>query len=262
MKIAVAGATGRVGRPLVDVLKSRGHNVVAMSRSAGVDVITGEGLSRALSGVESVVDATSGPSPEQKAATEFFTVAARNLQEAGKEAGVQRMIVVSIIGIEKFTAGYMAAKVAHEKANLSGPIPTRILRAAQFHEFVGELIEWGRQGDVSYVQRMRTQLVAARTVAEALADLAVLPPPESAGAPVLEIAGPRAEELVDAAARLVAWRGDALRIEAASNPADPDRALYESGALLPGPNATLAGPTFGEWLEATVKSPAQSGRQR
>ncbi len=87
MKIAVAGATGRVGRPLVDVLKSRGHKVVAMSRSAGVDVITGEGLSRALSGVESVVDATSGPSPEQKAATEFFTVAARNLQEAGKQAG-------------------------------------------------------------------------------------------------------------------------------------------------------------------------------
>ncbi len=115
---------------------------------------------------------------------------------------------------------------------------------------------------MSYVQRMRTQLVAARTVAEALADLAVLPPPERAGAPVLEIAGPRAEELVDAAARLVAWRGDALRIEATSNPADPDRALYESGALLPGPNATLAGPTFGEWLEATVKSPAQSGRQR
>jgi hypothetical protein len=33
-------------------------------------------------------------------------------------------------------------------------------------------MEWGRQGDVSYVPKMRTQPVAARTVAEALADLA------------------------------------------------------------------------------------------
>ena len=32
---------------------------------------------------------------------------------------------------------------------------------------------------------------------------------------------------------------------------DPDRELYESGALLPGPEATLSGPTFEEWLDST-----------
>ena len=43
-KIAVAGATGRVGRHLVEVLKAQGHDVVAMSRSSGVDVtLVGEG---------------------------------------------------------------------------------------------------------------------------------------------------------------------------------------------------------------------------
>jgi uncharacterized protein YbjT (DUF2867 family) len=136
MKIAVAGATGRVGRHVVDVLRAGGHDVVPMSRSTGVNVITGEGLEKALAGTESVIDVTSGPSPEQEAATGFFTTAARNLQDAGKRASVQRMIVISIIGIDRFTAGYMAAKVAHEKAMLSGPIPPRILRAAQFHEFV------------------------------------------------------------------------------------------------------------------------------
>jgi hypothetical protein len=36
-----------------------------------------------------------------------------------------------------------------------------------------------------------------------------------------------------------------------SDPADPDRDLYETGALLPGPHATLAGPTFEEWLDST-----------
>jgi hypothetical protein len=39
-----------------------------------------------------------------------------------------------------------------------------------------------------------------------------------------------------------------VRVEAVSDPDDPDRALYENGALLPGPDAILAGPTFGEWL--------------
>src|SRR5918997_1097642 len=173
MKIAVAGATGRVGSHVVDLLEADGHEVVRMSRSTGVDVITGEGLDEALTGVEVIVDAATGPSPDQQAATEFFTRSARNLQEAGVRAGVQRMIVVSIIGIDRFSGGYNAAKLAHEREALLGSIPVRILRAAQFHEFVGELMNWGRQGDVSYVWEMRTQLVAARTVAERLAAMAV-----------------------------------------------------------------------------------------
>jgi uncharacterized protein YbjT (DUF2867 family) len=254
-RIAVAGATGRVGRHVVDVLETGGHDVVAMSRSGGVDVVTGDGLPEALAGVECVIDVASGPSPDQQAATEFFTAAAHNLQQAGERAGVQRMVVVSIIGVDQFTAGYGAAKVAHERAMLSGPVPVRILRAAQFHEFVDQLVTWGRQGEVSYLPKMRAQLVAARTVAQALVDLATAPwstPAAGAwGAPIPEIAGPREESLVDMAALLVARRGDPVRIEGVRDPADPDGHLYETGALLPGPHATLAGPTFQAWLDAT-----------
>ena len=82
MRIAVAGATGSVGRHIVEVLKAGGHDVVPMSRASGVDLITGKGLADALRGVECVIDAATGPSPDQKAATEFFTTAARNLQQA------------------------------------------------------------------------------------------------------------------------------------------------------------------------------------
>jgi nucleoside-diphosphate-sugar epimerase len=39
-KIAVAGATGRLSRHLVDVLKNEGHDVVGMSRYLGVDVVS------------------------------------------------------------------------------------------------------------------------------------------------------------------------------------------------------------------------------
>jgi uncharacterized protein YbjT (DUF2867 family) len=99
-RIAVVGATGRVGWHVVDVLAQQGHDVVAVSRSAGVDVITGEGLDEALAGAESIIDVATGPSPEEGPATEFFTTAARNLQEAG--AGARRIVVVSIIGVDRF----------------------------------------------------------------------------------------------------------------------------------------------------------------
>ena len=256
-KIAVAGATGRVGRHVLDLLEAAGHEVVGMSRSNGVDVVTGEGLAEALTGVEYVIDAASGPSPDQAQATEFFESSARNLQAFGERAGVQRMIVVSIIGCDRFTAGYNVAKAAQERAMLSGPVPVRILRAAQFHEFVAQLVDWGRQGDVSYVPRMRTQLVAARTVAEALRELVTGPesPPGSSDEPIPEVAGPRVEDLVDMARLLAARRGDPVRIEEVSDPDDPDRELFETDGLLPGPHATLAGPTFAQWLDSAGLSP-------
>jgi hypothetical protein len=34
---------------------------------------------------------------------------------------VQRIVVVSIVGTDRFTGGYIAAKVAHEQAMLAGP---------------------------------------------------------------------------------------------------------------------------------------------
>ena len=245
-KIAVAGATGRVGRPVVDILESRGYEVVPIARSLGVDVITREGLDQALTGVHTIIDVATGPSPDQHAATEFFTISTRNLQEAGERAGVRRLVIVSIIGIEKFAGGYNAAKVAHEQAALAGPVPARIVRAAQFHEFVEELMRWGTQDGV---WRMRTQLVSARTVAEELVDLATAPDAEFDEAETTEVAGPREEWLVEAARLVAARRGDGLRVEELVDPSDPDSERYANGAVLPGPDAKLAGPTFEEWLE-------------
>jgi uncharacterized protein YbjT (DUF2867 family) len=253
-RIAVAGATGRVGRHVVDVLGEKGHEVVAISRSAGVDVVTGEGLAGALDGVDAVIDAATGASPEQQSATEFFTAATRNLQQVGERMGVQRIVVVSIIGTDRFKTGYGAAKQAHEQAMLAGPVPARILRAAQFHEFVEQIVDWGRTDGVSYVPTMRAQPVAARAVAEAAADLATEHDPALAKrARIPEIAGPREEDLVEMARLLVERRGDPIRIEGVSDPNDPDAELFASGGLLPGPGAILVGPTFEEWLGAQVR---------
>ena len=250
-RIAVAGATGRVGRHVVALLGSAGQEVVPISRANGVDVITGEGLVQALTVVDTVIDAATGPSPDKDQATEFFVTSACNLQEFGVRSGVGRIVAVSIIGADRFTAGYNVAKVAHERTLLAGPIPARVLRAAQFHEFVEQLLDWGTQGEVAYVPEMRTQLVAARTVAQALVELALAPEfaPGSANGRIPEIAGPRIERLVEMARLVAAKRGAPQRVEEARDPDDPDRDLFANEGLLPSPDATLAGPPFEEWLD-------------
>ena len=255
-KIAVTGATGRVGSPLVEILEQRGHDVVPIARSKGVDVVSGEGLDEALAGVETIIDTATGPSPDQEEATAFFTASARNLQRAGAAAGAKRIVVVSIIGIDKFQGGYNAAKVAQEQALLEGPLPVRIVRAAQFHEFVDQLVGWMTQDGVAYLPEMRTQLVAARVVAETLADAAE--EPEIENGRITEVAGPREERLADVAAALFASRGDSIEIREGRQSGDPDAAAYAEGAALPNPGAKLAGPSFEEWLDSNPKGRRKS----
>ena len=99
-------------------------------------------------------------------------------------------------------------------------------------------MEWGNRGDVTYVWKMRTQLVAAQTVAEPVAGLATADWDPSNGA-IAEIAGPREERLVEAARLLARSNGDSQTIEETSDPTDPDAELYANGAALPGPDAIL-----------------------
>jgi len=252
-KIAVTGATGRVGTHLVEILEERGHDVVPIARSVGVDVISGQGLEEALGGVETIIDLATGPSPDEESATEFFTTAARNLQRAGAKAGAERIVVVSIIGIDKFEHGYNAAKVAQERALLEGPVPVRIVRAAQFHEFVEPLVGWTVQDGVANVPEMQTQLVSARVVAETVADAAG--ETETENGKITEVAGPRAERLADVATVLFASKGDSTEVrearESVLTPAgDGDAKAYAEGAALPNEGAKLAGPSFEEWLAA------------
>ncbi|WP_188196351.1 SDR family oxidoreductase [Nonomuraea sp. SYSU D8015] len=245
-KFAVAGATGRLGRHVVDVLAERGHQVVRMSRATGVDIITGEGLAEALTEVDVIIDVASWHASEQEGATEFFRTSARNLHEYGQKAGVAQIAVASIIGVDKATAGFLAAKKVHEELLLSGPLPVRILRAAQFHEFVGQLLDW-RQGDVAHIPALPTQLVACRALAEELVGLALDPGEPAPGTPICEIAGPRKEILAEAAALLGARRG--IKVVGVDGSGMPDAEIAAEGGFLPSPHAKLAGPTFQEWLD-------------
>ncbi len=54
MKIVVLGGTGLIGSKVVNLLRARGHEVVAASPSQGINSITGKGLTEALTGAHVV----------------------------------------------------------------------------------------------------------------------------------------------------------------------------------------------------------------
>jgi len=56
MKIVIIGGTGLVGSKLVALLREHGQQAVPASLDTGVNTITGEGLSNALTGAAVVVD--------------------------------------------------------------------------------------------------------------------------------------------------------------------------------------------------------------
>ena len=68
-------------------------------------------------------------------------------------------------------------------------------------------------------------------------------------AQIVEIAGPREENLAQLATMLIARRGTPVKVQAVRNPDDPDADMQATGGMLPGPGARLAGPTFEEWLD-------------
>ncbi|MBT0773130.1 NAD(P)H-binding protein [Kineosporia sp. J2-2] len=241
MKIAVAGGTGTVGRHVVDVLAEHGHQPVVLSRSSGVDLVSGQGLS--LEGIEVVIDVTSQESQRATASERFFEAVTGNLLSAGKAAGVRHHVVLSIVGIDRAPHGYYAGKVLQERLVEAGEIPWTILRATQFHEFAGQVLSRFGLGPVRAVPVMRNEPVAARQVADHLVGLALQQP---AGR-VPDLSGPQEERLVDMARARLKHDGSKGFVVPLRVPGAVGRAMRD-GTLITGPGAVHAGPTYAEWL--------------
>lgn len=243
MRIAVAGATGTVGRYVAEVAAERGHEVVPLARSAGVDVLTGAGLAERLAGVEAVVDVLNIGTQKRAVAERFFRTTSERLVGAGAAAGVGHHVALSIIGIDRVPTGYYQGKLAQEAAVAAGRVPWSVLRAAQFHEFAEQALRFVRLGPVSVVPRMLSQPVAAREVAAALVDLAAGPP--VGGGP--ELAGPQPLQMVDLARRVNDIRRLGRRVLPLSVPGAAGKAM-RAGALLPRESGPRGEVTFEEWL--------------
>lgn len=139
MRIAVAGSSGLIGSQVCRLAGEAGHEVVRLSRTDGVDLLDPDAVAKALVGVEAVVDVSRPSRMDLASAREFFTTVARNLGAAGREAGVRRTVVLSIVGVDRGQDyDWYVATLAHEQAIREHALGASVLRTTQFHEFPGQ----------------------------------------------------------------------------------------------------------------------------
>lgn len=243
MRLAVAGGTGVVGRHVVAALSRAGHDPTVISRSEGIDVLAGTGLDEALEGVSVIVDVCNVPALGRAKSEAFFTAATTNLMAAGERAGVGHYVALSIVGCDKVDLGYYFGKRLQEQLALAGPLPASILRATQFHEFAAQLVERSPGGPLVAVPRMRSQPIAAREAAEALADVALGEP----GGMVGDVAGPEVHDMPDLVRLVLRSRGSRRAVLGVRLPGATGRALA-AGGLIPDEPGVRGTQTFAEWL--------------
>jgi nucleoside-diphosphate-sugar epimerase len=129
VKVAVIGATGTVGSLVTSKLIHKGHDVIEVSRSAGVDLISGKGLTDALDGVDVAID-TSNPFPPDASIGlhEALTVATRNVVSTCMQRQVEHLVFLSIASVEGSVFDdfpYYAAKRAKRRSSQAMNCPRR-----------------------------------------------------------------------------------------------------------------------------------------
>lgn len=241
IRIAVAGGTGLVGRLAVEEVRRSGATPVVIARSRGVDLTTGTGLDEALAGVDAVIDASNVETMSAKVSVGFFEAATRHLLEAGERAGVRHHVALSIVGCDAVDLPYYLGKRRQEELVAGGPVPWTIVRATQFHEFAGQLVDRS-PGPFALAPRMLSQPVAAAEVAALLVATALGGPQRS----TLDIGGPQAERM-DRLVRAELRRRGTRRVVVPLPMAGTTGRQVREGGLLPGAGARLGRQTFEEW---------------
>ncbi|WP_018658342.1 SDR family oxidoreductase [Actinomadura flavalba] len=248
MRIAVAGATGNIGTLTVAALERDGHDVVRISRSHGVDLLTGSGLDDALTGVDAVVDVISSPAADPSETVPFFGTCTRNLLDAERRAGVRHHVLLSIAGVHRVEGNaHYAGKREQERLVINDTVPWTIVPATQFHDFPAMVTSWTEKNGAATLAPLLIQPIAPADVADILAELATGTPQGR----YTDIAGPDPEDFVDMARRLNEARGHKLKLIPTWSTAF---GLEMSGnTMLPSPNARLTPTTFDTWLTQQKK---------
>ena len=257
MKIVVIGGGGLIGKKLVNNLRQHGQEVVAASPSSGVNTITGEGLAKALTGAQVVIDVSNAPSWEDKAVLEFFETSGRNLLGAEAAAGVGHHVALSVVGTDRLLAsGYFRAKMAQEDLIKASGIPYTIVRATQFFEFMGGIAQFSTVGQTVHLPPALWQPIAADDVASALADVTLAAPVNG----MIDIAGPERAGMDELVGRFLSATKDPRKVIT-----DVDARYYgvavNDQSLTPGADPRIGATSFEDWLNRylTQKNVSEAG---
>ncbi|WP_369066999.1 SDR family oxidoreductase [Kocuria carniphila] len=251
-KIAVLGASGNFGSALSDKLEQQGHDVVRISRSHGVDVMSPEGLERALDGVDIVVDALHIDALGARKSIEFFTRAARNVVQAAQANGVGRIVCLSIAGATNpevnHRNGHYQGKAAQESFYQEADIPSTTVRSSQWFELIPVLVHRVTKGPLSIMPSMLLAPAAMSDVVTYMADLVSEPRP--ARNEIVAVRGPQVDSAANFARRILAAKGSIDGVQ----PKTIREAPYlgrgiANGGLIPA-DAHVTTTTIDEWLGA------------
>ena len=249
MRIVIIGGTGLIGTKLAGILRDKGHDVLQASPRTGVNAITGEGLDRALSGADVVVDVANSPSFEDSAVLAFFETSSRNLLAAEAAAKVRHHVALSIVGTDRLPDnGYFRAKLAQENLIRGSTIPYSILRATQFFEFVGGIVDTSTDGQIARLSPALFQPVAADDVVAALVDLTLADPING----MIELAGPEQLSLDEFGRKYLAATRDPRKVVADIH-ARYFGAEMDDRSLTPGNNPRIGAIRFEDWLATRRK---------
>lgn len=232
--ILVTGATGTLGRAVVERLPSTGAPVRGLSRTPRADGDqccswrTGDlrkdvGLDDAVAGVSVIVHcATTNSSGD--------VVATRNLVAAAERAGKPHLIYVSIVGIERIPTFYYRAKLESERLIEDSALPWTIQRATQFHSLVATLTSIQRWlPAVLMPAGVRVQPIDVGDVADRLVELAG----KSAEGRAPDIGGPQVRDVTELARLTLRALGRRRAVLSVPVPGKVFRGYREGAHLVP-----------------------------
>lgn len=202
--VLVIGGSGVLGSAVVNELQKKGIHFRIGSRRpiktdaystvnqeqgipwTRIDLFTGEGLTEALTGVDTVFHLASGQGKIGRESVEV--VITRNLLTALKQSDVKHLLYSSIVGVDKIPYSYYQAKLDAETLIRESQVPYTILRATQFHDFVDFVLSKALRLPVGFIpKKLLIQPIQVDVVAQKLYQLAQTDPQQS----VLNLGGPK-----------------------------------------------------------------------
>ncbi|SIN77699.1 SDR family oxidoreductase [Agromyces cerinus] len=240
-EILVTGATGTVGRRLVERLRDRGDIVRALSRRSGPGLVTGDlatgaGIEAAVDGVDTIVHLATTNHDDSGIA--------RTLVEAIGPERRAHLVLLSIVGIDRNPLPYYRGKLATESVVTGSGVPHTILRATQFHSFVTSLLDAQRYSPVLVAPSISLQPIDVGELVDRLVELIDTAP--SGRAP--DIGGPEVRTVRSLAEAYRTARGSRRPIMPLRLPGATFRAFRSGAALVPAAQTTTV--TFEQFLAA------------
>lgn len=214
-RILVTGGTGALGNALVKFLLTTDNQICLLSRKSAPtnldpnlewvqgDVLTGDGLDTALSGVNIVANCVGNA----RNAYETDVLGVKRLAEASVQAGIQHFFHISIAGIDQINSEFYQHKVSAENAIINSGVPHSILRVTQFHSLLDFVMSMVRSTPDGYILPIphdaQFQLIDTRDVAAYMLPLLTAAP---AGR-LLDVGGPEILQVEDITRTYLAAQG-------------------------------------------------------